>query len=48
MKKLTKNSWAGYHPGTNCLWLRYLADNLLVTKLSGGSSDDLRALRSFR
>ena len=32
MKKATKGDWAGFHPGTNCLWAHYLTDTLLMRK----------------
>ena len=48
MKKATKGDWAGFHPGTNCLWAHYLADTLLMRKAFPASAAQKRALRDFR
>ena len=48
MRKLTRGDWAGFHPGTNGLWLAYLADTLLERKRFSCSADERKALRDFR
>lgn len=48
MKKATKGDWAGFHPGTNCLWAHYLTDTLLMRKAFPATTAQKRALRDFR
>lgn len=45
MRKLTRGRWAGFHPGTNCLWMHYLADTLLSVKGIKLSPTDSHALK---
>jgi len=48
MKKLTRGRWAGFHPGTNCLWMHYLADVLLTVKGAPLSPAEKHDLKGFR
>jgi serine/threonine-protein kinase haspin len=49
MRKLVKQQWSGSHPGTNVLWMHYLADVLLAKKeLPGVLPGEKRQLRDFR
>jgi serine/threonine-protein kinase haspin len=49
MAALTGGDWAAPTPGTNCLWMAYLAETLAATKIGGGSraSGAKRTLREF-
>ncbi len=49
MRKATRGDWAGSHPVTNVLWLRYLAELLLSPDkaLPGATAEHKRALRGF-
>jgi hypothetical protein len=50
MRKLTCKDWAGSHPGTNVLWMQYLAELLLSSDkpISGASAAQKRCLREFK
>ncbi|KAL6772007.1 hypothetical protein ACKKBG_A28625 [Auxenochlorella protothecoides x Auxenochlorella symbiontica] len=50
MRKLTGDSWERYVPGTNAVWLHYLADTCLTQKLAQckHTPADKVALRGFR
>ena len=48
MRKLTKQRWEAYCPGTNALWLHYLAEILLTLKACPCKASQTRALRDFR
>jgi hypothetical protein len=50
MRKLTGGDWAGAHPGTNALWLLYLAELLLSSDkpIPGATAAQKRALREFK
>ncbi|KAG1655770.1 hypothetical protein FOA52_008477 [Chlamydomonas sp. UWO 241] len=50
MAALTGGDWATPTPGTNCLWMAYLAETLAATKIGGISraSAAKRALREFK
>eukprot|EP00884_Botryococcus_braunii_P022167 jgi/Botrbrau1/8634/Bobra.0196s0028.1 len=48
MKKFNGNEWHTFHPSTNCFWLHYLADTLVVRKVNAGTPDSSRHLRMFR
>lgn len=49
MRTLTGGDWAGSHPGTNVVWLRYLAELLLSSDkpVPKASAAQKRALRAF-
>ncbi|WIA16133.1 hypothetical protein OEZ85_012851 [Tetradesmus obliquus] len=50
MRKLTATDWAGSYPGTNVLWMQYLAELLLSSDkpIPGASTAQKRGLREFK
>jgi hypothetical protein len=50
MRKLSRRDWAGSHPGTNVLWMLYLAELLLSADkpIPGASAGQKRAMREFK
>jgi hypothetical protein len=50
MRKLTCTDWAGSYPGTNVLWMQYLAELLLSSDkpIPGASAAQKRSLREFK
>ena len=45
MRKLTRGKWAGFFPGTNALWMHYLADAMLSQKAVRMSAQETRSLK---
>lgn len=49
MRQHTGKDWKAFYPGTNVLWMQYLADTLLTKKdLPGISAAQKRCLREFK
>jgi len=48
MRVQTGDEWEGHHPGTNTLWLHYLADKMLTSKAVPCSAAEKRSLTGFR
>lgn len=50
MRKLTCKDWTGSFPGTNVLWLLYLAELLLSSEkpIPGATAAQKRNLREFK
>ena len=48
MQQESKEQWDAFHPVTNALWMHYLAEVMLTYKKLKRTSQQTRALRSFR
>jgi hypothetical protein len=48
MRVVTGRDWEGFHPGTNCCWLRYLCDIIVLEKGLTLTKAQSAALSNFR